>query len=56
MGVVECHPKFNESHTIKVEFHTKIVGCHPKFKIKKSLIYRLSLIKTHKITQNHTKV
>ena len=31
MGIVECHPKFSESHTIKVEFHSKRVGCHPKF-------------------------
>ncbi len=31
MEVVECHPKFSESHTIKVEFHPKRFGCHPKF-------------------------
>jgi hypothetical protein len=28
----------------------------PKILLKKSLIYRFSLIKTHKFTQNHTKV
>ncbi len=39
MGVVECHPKFSESHTIKVEFHTKKVGMSPKIlnKIKVNL-------------------